>query len=96
VCSLLLACAALGPLPASLISNPLAPKELVTLLITIGCGGALAWFFAARAADADLSGQVAWSVGQLFERSDAFLRRWPVAGIALLTVAGGFGWALRG
>ena len=39
---------------------------------------------------------MALSVGGTFERSDAFLRRWPVAGISLLVVAGGFGWALLG
>jgi len=99
VCSLLLACAALGPLPASLIANPLAPKELVTLLVTVGCGGALAWAIGVRAgsaAGANPVERLALVMGGAFERSDAVLRRWPVAGIALLAVAGGFGWALRG
>ena len=97
VCSLLLAGAAVGPLPASLISNPLALKELIGLLITVACGGALAWVLAFRAdggAGADPVERLALVVGGAFERSDAVLRRWPVAGISLLAVAGGFGWAL--
>jgi len=36
VCSFLLACAALGPLPRNLISNPLAPSEIASLLLTVG------------------------------------------------------------
>jgi NADH:ubiquinone oxidoreductase subunit 5 (subunit L)/multisubunit Na+/H+ antiporter MnhA subunit len=97
VCSLLLACAALGPLPSSLISNPLAPKELAALLITVGCGGALAWALGVRAGGAagfNAVERLASGLGGAFERSDSVLRRWPVAGIALLAVAGGFGWAL--
>jgi multicomponent Na+:H+ antiporter subunit D len=99
VCSLLLACATLGPLPATLIANPLAPKELAALLVTVGCGGALAWALCVRAAgatDVNPVERLALALGGAFERSDSVLRRWPVAGIALLAVAGGFGWALRG
>ncbi len=41
IISLLLALAALGPLPSTLLSNPLAPAELLTTLLVI-LGGALA------------------------------------------------------
>jgi formate hydrogenlyase subunit 3/multisubunit Na+/H+ antiporter MnhD subunit len=90
VCSLLLACAALGPLPATLISNPLSPKELASLLNTVGCGGLLAYAFGARPPRIPLVG----AVGGAFERADGMLRRWPVASIALLVVAAMFGWTL--
>jgi NADH:ubiquinone oxidoreductase subunit 5 (subunit L)/multisubunit Na+/H+ antiporter MnhA subunit len=99
VCSLLLACATLGPLPSTLIANPLAPKELAALLVTVGCGGALAWALCVRAGgatDVNPVERLAMVLGGAFERSDSVLRRWPVAGIALLAVAGGFGLALRG
>ena len=69
----------------------------MALLITVACGGALAWALAARAdgaAGADPVERLALVVGGAFERSDAMLRRWPVACIALLAVAGGFGWTL--
>ena len=69
----------------------------MTLLITVGCGGALAWALGVRAGGASRANPVerlALVLGGAFERSDSFLRRWPVAGLALLTVAGGFGWAL--
>ena len=96
-CSVLLALAAAGPLPASLISNPLAAKELMTLLITVGCGGALAWALEARAegvAGRRPGERLALTVGGAFERGDALLRRWPVACLAMFAVAGAFGWAL--
>jgi len=34
-------------------------------------------------------------IGVTFQRADAFVRRWAVAGVALLAVAALFGWALR-
>ena len=37
VCSLLLAFAAFGPLPRSLLKNPLEPAELASLLVTLAC-----------------------------------------------------------
>jgi hypothetical protein len=40
------------------------------------------------------SARMAATLGGAFERGDSVLRRWPVAGISLLVVAGGFGWAL--
>ena len=47
VSSLLLAFAALGPVPGDLITNPLAPKELATTLLVL-LGGALLAFMLAR------------------------------------------------
>jgi formate hydrogenlyase subunit 3/multisubunit Na+/H+ antiporter MnhD subunit len=88
LCSLLLACAALGPLPASLLANPLAPKELTSLLVTVAGGAALAFAFGSRPVP------VARRVGRAFEHADAVLRRWPVASISLLVVAALFGWTL--
>jgi formate hydrogenlyase subunit 3/multisubunit Na+/H+ antiporter MnhD subunit len=90
VCSLLLACAALGPLPRSLISNPLAPAEIASLLLTVGCGGLLAFAFGARPSRIPGAG----TVGGAFVSADGALRRWPVAGISLLVVAALFGWTL--
>jgi formate hydrogenlyase subunit 3/multisubunit Na+/H+ antiporter MnhD subunit len=99
VSSLLLAFAALGPVPGSLVSNPLLPKELgATLLVLMG-GTLLALGLSRRAlfgADAN-DGPVRLvtvAAGKAFEQSDAFLRRWPSAGLALLVLAGLFGWLM--
>jgi hypothetical protein len=80
--SMLLAFAALGPVPGSLISNPLLPKELVPTLLVILGGALLARW---------LPGHASINVGAQFERADAFLRRWPSATIALLACAALFG-----
>jgi len=90
VCSLLLACAALGPLPRTLISNPLAPSEIASLLLTVGGGGLLAFAFGTR--PSRIPGSDA--IGGGFVNADSTLRRWPVAGISLLVVAALFGWTL--
>jgi len=90
VCSLLLAGAALGPLPQTLISNPLAPSEIASLLLTVGGGGLLAFAFGALPSRVPLAG----AVGGAFVSADSALRRWPVAGISLLVVATLFGWTL--
>jgi len=90
VCSLLLACAALGPLPRTLISNPLAPSEIASLLLTVGGGGLLAFAFGTRPSRVPLAD----AVGGAFVSADSALRRWPVAAISLLLVATLFGWTL--
>ncbi len=96
--SLLLALAALGPVPSELLSNPLAPKELVpTLLVVLG-GVLLAQGLAQRpllgSGRVDAGGPqrraVVW-VGVAFEQADLFARRWSVASISLLTLALLFG-----
>ena len=101
VSSLLLALAALGPLPTTLLSNPLAPGELVpTLLVVLG-GVLLAQGLAQRpllgSDRAHASGtrgsqpRALVCVGVAFEQADLFARRWSVASISLLTLALLFG-----
>jgi multicomponent Na+:H+ antiporter subunit D len=99
LCSLLLAFAALGPVPGSLVSNPLAPRELVpTLLVLLG-GALLALALSRRpllgsaATDGPLR-RVTLAAGAGFEYADAFLRRWASASLALLTLAALFGWLM--
>ena len=97
--SLLLGVAAVVPaagLPAGLISNPLAPKELLPTLLVVAGGFALAAALARR----PLCGDGPWrrltaAVGTSFENADALLRRWPTASLALITLAAAFGWLLH-
>jgi multicomponent Na+:H+ antiporter subunit D len=101
-CSLLLALAALGPVPGDLVSNSLAPAELGSTLLTFAGGALLALGFARRSllapgrADADAGpvrrGMVA--VGAAVASADALVRRWPSASVAMLAVTALFGWAL--
>jgi len=102
--SLLLAFAALGPVPGDLIKNPLAPKELGTTLLVLLGGAVLAFALArsplagrARGAGGS-SGEpvrrLALPIGTAFESADGFVRRWPSASIGLLTLAALFGWLL--
>ena len=92
-CSLLLALAALGPLPSSLLSSAFAPAELLTIVLVVLGGALLARGLAPPAsgrADANPGGalQVA---GAAFESIDRFARRWSVASISLLLLAALFG-----
>jgi formate hydrogenlyase subunit 3/multisubunit Na+/H+ antiporter MnhD subunit len=89
-CSLLLAFAAFGPVPQSMLSNPLAPKELASLLLTVLGGAVLAFALGARPSRIALAD----ALGVAFERVDGALRRWPAACIALLGVTALFGWSL--
>jgi multicomponent Na+:H+ antiporter subunit D len=101
ISSLLLACAACGPLPGDLLSNPFAPQELATTGLVVGGGALLALglsrqslFGTAQAIDDAQVGslrRVALGAGAAFERADAMFRRWAVACISLLTLAGLFG-----
>ena len=102
--SLLLAFAALGPVPGSLISNPLLPKELgPTLLVLLG-GTLLALGLSRRslfggpragaAANDGLVRSASVALGLGFEQADALLRRWSSASVALLVLAALFGWLL--
>jgi formate hydrogenlyase subunit 3/multisubunit Na+/H+ antiporter MnhD subunit len=91
LCSLSLAFAALGPVPGKVVSDPLAPGELGTTLLVF-LGGALLALGLARRATAGIG--AAFGVGVAFEQADAFLRRWPSASIALLTLAALFGWLM--
>jgi multicomponent Na+:H+ antiporter subunit D len=86
-CSLALALAALGLVPRSLLSDPLALSSLVPTVVTVLCGGILAWTFKVgppRVALGDV-------LGGSLQRVDGVLRRWPVACISLLLVAALFG-----
>jgi NADH:ubiquinone oxidoreductase subunit 5 (subunit L)/multisubunit Na+/H+ antiporter MnhA subunit len=97
--SLLLAFAALGPVPASLVSNPLAPGELGSTLLIVMGGALLALGLSRRpllgsaATDGPLR-RVTLAAGAGFEYADAFLRRWASAGLALLMLAALFGWLM--
>ncbi len=100
-CSLLLAFAALRPLPAGLIKNPLALDELGATLLTFGGGALLALGFArqslfasARGGDGNPARRAMGAIGGVFERGDAFTRRWPVACLLLVTLVAMFGWLL--
>jgi len=96
VSSLLLAFAALGPVPSSLISNPLLPKELGPTLLVVFGGVLLALglsrraLFGADSIDGPVR-RVTVAAGKGFEQADSFLRRWPSAGLALLLSAALFG-----
>ncbi len=96
--SLLLALAALGPVPAELLSNPLAPKDLGTMLLVLLGGAALAFTLPKRrtvdpahAAAGVSIHRLLSAVGAAFEEVDAGARRWPSASIALLCLAVLFG-----
>ena len=97
-CSLLLAVAALGPLPAGLIKSPLALDELGATLLTFGGGALLAMglaqqslFAAARGGRGSAPRRAVALLGGGFERLDAFVRRWPSAGLLLLVLVATFG-----
>jgi multicomponent Na+:H+ antiporter subunit D len=99
LCSLLLAGAALGPLPSSLISNPLLPGELGPTLLVILGGTLLAFGLSRRplsgaVGDVGTARRAAVAVGRGFEKADAYLRRWPTAGLALLLLTAAFAWLM--
>jgi len=100
VCSLLLALAALGPVPGDLISNPLAPKELLSTLAVVVGGGLLAFGLSRRslsavaAADDGYVRRIMGPAGAVFERMDEFARRWTSASVLLLSLAGLFTWLM--
>ena len=94
----------LGSASGDLIANPLAPRELGTTLLVVLGGGLLALglsrrslFGAPRAGDAANDRplrRATVAAGTALEHADAFLRRWPSACIALLTLAALFGWLM--
>jgi NADH:ubiquinone oxidoreductase subunit 5 (subunit L)/multisubunit Na+/H+ antiporter MnhA subunit len=96
--SLLLSLAAvLGPLPSSLLSNPLSPMELGTTLAVLAGGTLLAAGLARRpligSGGSALRGMTD-ALGRALERGDYQVRRWPSAMLALLVIAALFGWLL--
>jgi len=98
VASLLLSLAAvLGPLPSSLLSNPLSPKELGTTLAVLAGGTLLAAGLARRpltGSGGSVLRAMTVALGLAFERGDTLVRRWPSAMLALLVIAALFGWLL--
>jgi formate hydrogenlyase subunit 3/multisubunit Na+/H+ antiporter MnhD subunit len=104
LCSLLLALAALGPLPAHLISNPLSAGELTATLLVVLGGVLLAYglplrplFASASAHTASASNPLrhaAGMIGATFERVDLVARGWTVACFCLLILALLFGGTL--
>jgi formate hydrogenlyase subunit 3/multisubunit Na+/H+ antiporter MnhD subunit len=102
LCSLLLAFAALGPVPAHLVSNPLAPKELLATVLVLLGGVLLALGLSRKPllrdpADAGGDGplrRVAMAAGTAFERLDDVARRWPTASVMMLVLAGLFVWLM--
>lgn len=93
--SLALSGAALfGPLPSSLLKNPLSPDELGTTLAVLAAGALLAAGMARRPLFGDVAPRATQALGLAFEAGDALVRRWPVAMLALLLIAGASGWLL--
>lgn len=87
--SFVLAFATLGPLPDGLLSSAFSAKELLSTVAIVGAGALLAAGLARRADESSPAGawRAAWlPIGRGFEGADAFLRRWPVAGIALVAI----------
>ena len=104
LCSFALALLATwGPLPATLVGSPFAPKELWSTLVTIAVGTALALTISRKRLGA--SGVARGGDGpracadagarRRAEGIDPVLRRWPVAGVSLLVIALAFGLAMR-
>jgi len=86
--------AALGPLPSSLLSNPLSPKELGTTLAVLAGGVLLAAGLARRplfGSGGSAIRRMTVGLGLVFERGDYLVRRWPSAMLALLLIAAACG-----
>jgi hypothetical protein len=101
----MLALAAAGPLfPRGLLADAFAPKALPWLVATVVGGAAIALALGrtlpgtaapeARARLATPVRRAAVALGQGFERGDAFLRRWYVAGVSLVALALALGVAM--
>ncbi len=105
LCSLALAMSAVvGPVPSSLLANPLDLKELGWTLATIAGGSMLAFALARQLPPLPAAIETAghWlrhatlPIGVLLERIDTILRQWTVAGLSLLALALVFGLLMRG
>jgi formate hydrogenlyase subunit 3/multisubunit Na+/H+ antiporter MnhD subunit len=83
--SLLLALAALGPVPARLVSSPLLPGELAVSAAVLLGGALLAYALPGRGSGLR---RASTALGAGFEQTDAVLRRWPPAMLGLLALAG--------
>lgn len=98
VASLLLAGAALGPVPGELLTNPLAAKELISTLLTFLGGALLALALSRRSMSAHVAvlRSALAAVGPAFVAGDRFVRRWRSASVGLVLLALLFGWLLAG
>ena len=96
----LLALAALGPVPGEFVSSSFAPKEMGVLLVVFLGGSLLASGLSRRSllgaagANAGVMRRIAAGVGESFELADGVIRRWQFASISLLMLAILFGGAL--
>ncbi|MCC6870029.1 MAG: hypothetical protein IT522_14520 [Burkholderiales bacterium] len=102
LCSFALAWVAVaGPLPASLVKNPLAPSEFAWLMTTVVVGALLALGFAREAPFAAGAGAVralravCAPVGRALEAIDYALRGWSVASLSLVLVTLAFALLMR-
>ncbi len=96
VCSLLLSLAVLGPVPASLISNPLAPKELLASAIAIIGGALLVLAYSRELPRFAIVDRIAGllrplrgalcALAQGFVRIDDAARQWSIAGLSMLAL----------
>jgi hypothetical protein len=96
VCSLLLSLAVLGPVPASLISNPLAPKELLASAIAIIGGALLVLAYSRELPRFAIVDRIAGllrplrgalcALAQGFVRIDDGARQWSIAGLSMLVL----------
>ncbi len=86
-----------APYQATLLANPLSPKELGTTLLIVASGATLAWGVGLPlpGATGGILRAAMYDVGAAFERADGFLRRWTVAGISVLMLTLLFGVAMR-
>jgi multicomponent Na+:H+ antiporter subunit D len=104
VCSLLLSLAVLGPVPASLISNPLAPKELLASALAIIGGALLVLAYSRELPRFAIVDRIAVLLGPLrgalcalargFVRIDDGARQWSIAGLSMLVLTLLFGAAM--
>jgi NADH:ubiquinone oxidoreductase subunit 5 (subunit L)/multisubunit Na+/H+ antiporter MnhA subunit len=104
VCSLLLSLAVLGPVSSSLISNPLAPKELLSSVIVVFVGALLVVAYSRDLPRFTVVDTVAGllrplrgalsALAQGFVRVDDAARQWSIAGLSLLVLTLLFGAAM--
>lgn len=104
VCSLLLSLAVLGPVPKALISNPLAPKELLASAVAIIGGALLVLAYSRELPRFAIVIRIAGLLGPLrgalcalaqgFVRVDDGARQWSIAGLSMLVLTLLFGAAM--
>jgi formate hydrogenlyase subunit 3/multisubunit Na+/H+ antiporter MnhD subunit len=88
--SLLLAATTFGPLPAEILAGALAPGELLNTLLVIMGGILLMLCLSPGCGNPSPLRNALLSVGAACERADQILRRWTVASVSLLALAGLF------